>query len=217
MSDDYYLTEQEQIQQLKNWLKQYGSTILAGILLALAVTSGWHYWQNHRNQMLLRASHIYDVMLTSRAQNNIEDATAQAKQLVYEYPKTPYAQMAAFLLAQDLVSKRDFTEAAEKLQWVIDHSNNNAIQQIARIRKARALIADQKPDAALEFLQKTSDALFIGLIDEVRGDAYLAKNNQKTAREAYGRALEELPDSESERPILQMKYDDLAPVENTPT
>jgi len=167
--------------------------------------------------MLLRASHIYDVMLTSRAQNNIEDATAQAKQLVYEYPKTPYAQMAAFLLAQDLVSKRDFTEAAEKLQWVIDHSNNNAIQQIARIRKARALIADQKPDAALEFLQKTSDALFIGLIDEVRGDAYLAKNNQKTAREAYGRALEELPDSESERPILQMKYDDLAPVENTPT
>ena len=63
-----YLTEQEQIQQLKNWLKQYGPTIIAGVVLALGMSWGWHYYQNYRNNILAQASLVYDEMLGLQAQ-----------------------------------------------------------------------------------------------------------------------------------------------------
>jgi len=208
-----YLTEQEQIQQLKNWIKQYGLTILSGIVIALLISSGWRYWQSYRNKILSHASVIYDEMLALRAQSNIDGASVQAKKLVSHYPKTPYAQMAALMLARESVLKNNYAEAINQLNWVIDHSRDGSMREIARIRLARVLIAEKKPDAALDLLKKLNDKNFIGLIDEVRGDAYIAKSDTNAARNAYQLALSEIPNAEINRPILQMKYNNLA-IEN---
>src|SRR5579871_4394427 len=116
------MTEQEQIQQLKAWAKQYGPTIIAGILLALAITSGWHYWQNYRHKVLTHASAVYDEMLTLRAQGNASAAIVQAKKILSHYTSTPYATMAAFILARDAVLKKNYSEAHTQLQWVIAHA-----------------------------------------------------------------------------------------------
>lgn len=207
-----YLTEQEQIQQLKNWVKQYGLTIVVGIVIALLASSGWHYYQNYRNKTLQHASSIYDEMLTLRAQNNTEGSSTQANKLISHYAKSPYAQMAAFMLSRDAVLKKDYVEAIKQLNWVVDHSNNHSIQTIARIRIARILISDQKPDVAINTLTKLDDKNFLGMVDEVRGDAYLALNDPAAARKAYALALKELPNAEVNRPILEMKYDNLANV-----
>lgn len=205
-----YLTEQEQVQQLKTWLKQYGTTILAGIIIALVVTSGWHYWQSYRNKILSHASIVFDEMLTLRAQNNTEGASVQAKKLLSHYPKTPYAQMAALTLARDAVLKKNYVEASKQLTWVLDHSSEHAIKEIARIRLARIMITEKKPDDALNTLKTIDDKSFMGLINEVRGDAYLAQHDTASARNAYQLALSEIPNAEISRPILQMKYDNLA-------
>jgi predicted negative regulator of RcsB-dependent stress response len=50
----------------------------------------------------------------------------------------------------------------------------------------------------------------MGLVDEVRGDAYLAKKDTALARQAYQLALAEIPNAEISRPVLQMKFDNLA-------
>lgn len=205
-----YLTEQEQVQQIKAWVKQYGITIIAGILIAVIASTGWRYYQNYRTKLLLHASAIYDEMLTLRSQNNADAATTQAKKLVSHYPRSPYAQMAAFMLARDAVMKKDYPEAITQLKWIIAHSKNPAIQQIARIRIARIMLADNKPDSALETLKTLNDKNFAGMVDEVRGDAYLAKNDPVSARNAYELALKELPNAEITRPLLEMKYDNLA-------
>lgn len=205
-----YLTEQEQIQQIKNWVKQYGMTVLAGVALALVVTTAWHYWQDYRNKILSQASMAYDEMLTSRAQNNTESASAQAKKLLSKFPKTPYAQMAAFTLAREAVLKKNYPEAITQLNWILDKSSEHAVKEIARIRMARILIMQKKPDDALDILKKIDDKSFVGLVDEVRGDAYLAKQDNTSARQSYQVALTEIPNAETGRPILQMKYDDLA-------
>lgn len=205
-----YLTEQEQIQQLKTWLKQYGPTIILGIVLAFIISSAWRFYQNNHYKTLAHASSVYDEMLTLRAQNNMDAATIQADKLVMHYPKSPYAQMAAFMLARDAVIKKQYPEAIKQLHWVSDHTSNHAIKQIAQIRIARILIADNKPDDALSLLQTTSDKTFLGMIDEVRGDAFVAKNDNTAARNAYALALKELPNAEVNRPLLEMKYDNLA-------
>lgn len=205
-----YLTEQEQIQQLKNWIKQYGFTILAGIVIALLITSGWRYWQSYRDRILTHASIVYDEMLALRSQNNTDGASVQAKKLLTHYAKTPYAQMAAFMLVRDAIFKKNNDEAMNQLNWVLTHSKDYSIREIARIRLARVEIAQKKPEAALKTLKKMDDKNFIGLVDEIRGDAYVMQNNISAAREAYQLALSEIPNAEINRPILEMKYNNLA-------
>lgn len=205
-----YLTEQEQVQQLKKWVKTYGFTILLGITIALLITSGWRYWQNRETKTLMHASQIYDRMLSMRSQNNTEAGAIQANKLLTRYPKTSYAQMAAFLLARDAVLQKDYTKAKAQLHWVIEHSSHMSMREIARIRIARILINENQADAALDLLKTVEDHHYIGLIDEVKGDAYLLKNDKKSAHDAYGLALKELPNAEVSRPLLEMKFNNVA-------
>jgi predicted negative regulator of RcsB-dependent stress response len=204
-----YLTEQEQIQQLKSWIKQYGLTVLAGILIAVLITSGWQYWQNYRYRILTHASAVYDEMLALRAQNNAHGMVVQANKLITHYPKTPYAVMAALVLSRNAVVDKNYSEAIKQLNWAKDHTKNTSIKEIARIRIARILIAQKEYDKAFDILKHIDDNNFIGMIDEVRGDAYLAKNDIESARKAYQLALNELPHADISRPILQMKFANL--------
>ncbi len=204
-----YITEQEQIEQLKKWVKDYGLTILAGIVVALIIITGWHYYQRQQNKILMRASVVYDHMLSLRSQNNPDGTVTQATKLLQKYPNTPYATMAAFMLARDATLKKNYSEAINQLNWAVDHSKDHAIRDMARIRLARILISEKKPQAALDALSNVRNNSFKGLAEEVKGDAYLAMNNAAAAKKAYQTALKELPNAEIIRPTLQMKFDNL--------
>jgi predicted negative regulator of RcsB-dependent stress response len=205
-----YLTEQEQIDLLKSWVKQYSLVILAGVLIAVVAITGWRYWQQRQNKILVHASAVYDEMLTMRAQNDSTTTLVQAQKLFSHYPHTAYGQMAAFMLARDAIIKKDYPEAEKRFNWVIDNSKISSVRQIARIRLARVFIAEQKPQAAIKELQTVEDKSFDGMTDEARGDAYLALNNTTMARQSYQQALAELPNADVVRPLLRMKYDNLA-------
>ncbi len=211
-----YLTEQEQIELLKNWIKQYSLVILAGVVIAVVAISGWRYWQQRQNKTLNHASAIYDEMLTMRAQNDANATLVQAEKLFSHYSQTTYGQIAAFMLARDAIIKRNYPKAEKHLYWAIDHSKTGPVRQIARLRLARVYIAEQKPQNAIKILRTTEDANFNGLINEVRGDAYLAMKNTTMARQSYQQALSELPNAESIRPLLQMKYDNLTTNQSAP-
>ncbi|MDR3492592.1 MAG: tetratricopeptide repeat protein [Gammaproteobacteria bacterium] len=208
-----YMTEQEQIEQLKNWVKQYGLTIIAGVLMAVIIISSWHAWQRYQTNILLHASSTYDEMLTLKAQNDSKGAMVQADKLLTHYPRTPYAQMAAFLIARDAIANKQYAEATKQLTWVLDHSHNRPVIAIANLRIARIELALKKPEDAIKTLNKVKDKSFKGMADEVKGDAYLSMNSIDKAKEAYKQAIQELPTEEATRkPILQMKIDNLATV-----
>jgi predicted negative regulator of RcsB-dependent stress response len=204
-----YLTEQEQIEVLKNWIKQYSLVILAGVVIAVSAISGWRYFQERQANILRHASSIYDEILTMRAQNDPAGTYVQAQKLFSHYPRTTYGQMAALMLARNAIIRKDYYEAEKYLNWVLDHSNLSSFRQIARLRLARLMVAEHKPEEAIKILQKNEDKSFNGLTDEIKGDAYLAMKNIPLARESYKQALTELPNAEVARPLLQMKYDNL--------
>lgn len=211
-----YLTEQEQIEIIKNWVKQYSLVILTGIIVAFVVISGWRYWQQRQANILSHASSVYDEMLTMRAQNDAGATLAQAQKLFSHYPQTTYGQMAALMLARAAVNNKDYSQAEKNLRWVLENSHIAPLRQIARIRLARMMIAEQKPEQSIKLLdEKIDDKNFNGLTDEVKGDAYLAMKNIPMARQSYQQALTELPNAEVVRPILQMKYDNLATTTTT--
>lgn len=205
-----YMTEQEQIELLKNWIKQYSLVILAGVLAASIAIFGWRTWQERQYRILSHASAIYDEMLTVRAQNNVESTVVQAQKLFDHYPKTTYAQLASLMLARDLANKKDYPNAAKRLSWVIDHGNITPLRQIARLRLARIQLATQQPAESIKTLATVEDKSFNGLINEVRGDAFYAMKDTKKARDAYEQALNDLPNADVIRPLLQMKFDNLA-------
>lgn len=205
-----YLTEEEQIELLKNWVKQYSLVILAGVILAFISISGWRYWQQRQTRILTHASSVYDEMLTKRAQNDASATQVQAQKLFNHYEQTVYGKMAAFMLARNAIAMKNYTEAETQLNWIIKHSNVKAFRQIARLRLARLFIAEKKPEASIQLLKTVDDAKFNGLTDEIRGDAYLALKDTAKASEAYQQALTELPNAEAIRPLLQMKFDNLA-------
>lgn len=208
-----YLTEQEQIEILKNWIKQYSLVILIGIIAASLTIFGWRYWQQRQAKIFTHASSIYDEMLAMRTQNDSTAAIAQAKKLFTDYPQTTYGQIAAFMLARDAILKSDYPQAEDYLRWFLNHSHIAPFRQIARIRLARVLIAEQKPKQSIQLLdEKVDDKSFNGLTDEVKGDAYLSMKDIPKARQFYQQALTELPNAEVVRPILQMKYDNLATI-----
>jgi len=169
------MTEQEQIEQLKAWVKQYAMTILSGIVLALVIVSGWHYWQNYTTRKLMKASTVYEQMLNDRSHNQAGELEAKATKLLQRYPRTPYAQMGALMLARDAITSKNYTEALKQLNWVIDHSKTGSLREIAKIRSAKILLAENKVDQALATLDAATDKNFQALIDEVRGDAFLQK------------------------------------------
>jgi len=205
-----YLTEEEQVQQLKSWLKTYGPTVIISIFLAFSLSYAWDYWKEHKIKVATNASEVYDQMLAMRTQNNIRDTEAEAKTLISKFPKTPYANMAALMLARDAAIEKNYEEAKKQLNWVLANSSTVAIQDIAATRIARILIQEKKPEEAIAILDRVKDPSFKALANETKGDAYLMLKDKTKALESYRKSNDELQNIGISRPLLEMKIQNLA-------
>ena len=155
-----YLTEQEQIELLKNWIKQYSLVILTGVLLSIIGITAWRYWQQYQSKTLHHASSIYDEMLTKYAQSDPEATRGDAQKLHDRYPKTVYGQIANLMLAKEAIDKKDYPTAEQQFNTVLKQSKIASLRQIARLRLARVLLAQQKPNDAIKTLEKVEDKNF---------------------------------------------------------
>lgn len=207
---EIYSTEEEQVERIKKWLKEYGPTILISILIVVGGTFGWRYWNNKENTSRADASNYYEQLVNSAASNDSAAVTVQAQALMKNYKDTPYAKLAALQLAKQDVLQGKMTTAETQLRWVMAQSDANSLKQVARNRLAKLLIAQKKPDAALKTLETVNDKAYQSAIDALRGDAYVALNKVQAAKKAYQAALASLPTKSNSRPFLEMKLTDLA-------
>lgn len=195
-------SDKEQIQMIKDWWKQYGSTILFAILAFTAISFGWRNWQHYKHNKLERASTNYTQMLGAFTQQKNDEAKLYAKRLVQDNAKTTYASLAALMLAKTAVQNNDLKLAQEQLQFVIKKSPNNTLRQLARIRLARILLDVKKPQESLNLLAKTDDDDYKTEISEVSGDALLALNRIAEAKQAYKNARD---NAAATSPLLRLK------------
>lgn len=205
-----YATETEQIEQLKRWWHQYGKFTLAVVVIGFLISWGWHAWQKQHERLLQTASVVYERLLTSIIRDDQVAVQKQAARLFQHYPRTPYAQLAALILARKAVYDGDLDSAQTKLHWVMKHGENSSLKELARVREARILAAKGKFKEALELLNKVDDKVYLPLVEDSKGDIYMLMNNKKAARAAYAEALKTLPTYEIMQPLILMKLDDLA-------
>ncbi|MBU1559012.1 MAG: tetratricopeptide repeat protein [Gammaproteobacteria bacterium] len=206
---DSYLTEQQQIELLKKWWKEYGLAAVTGVVLAIALGFGWRFYQQYETVRSEAASLMYEHMVGDFFNNTTKDATQQANTLIKQYPKTPYAELASFALAAQAVQGQKWDEATQHLQWVIHHGKHRVFQDLAKIRLARVYLQQQKTKEALSELSSVKGKTFSALVFDVRGDVELQTGHQAQARTFYQKALDALPEDAANRPILEMKLNSL--------
>jgi predicted negative regulator of RcsB-dependent stress response len=203
-----YLNEQEQYDALKAFWKTYGSWIVLGILLVIFAMVGTHYWQARNQSKLDNASIAYQNILSTLATNHNADITASAEAMMKQDGHTPYASMAALLLAGQQVNANQLSAATENLQWVIKHAPTPALKAIATLRVARILLAEKQPQQALALLVKPLTG-FDGAYAMVAGDAYVQLQDYAKAYQSYQLALHNMPENDYFVGIIKLKLSNL--------
>lgn len=206
-------TDQEEIEKLKEWWKNYGGALLIGVLLGLGLLFGYKYWTRYQERQRMAASTLYTQMLQEVQQSKNDAARANGKKLMDDYTRTPYAGMAALMLARLSVEANDQTAARRHLQWAIDHAADTAVKQAARLRLGQLYIANREYDAALSLVQTDAPGFEAEYL-ELQGDAYAGLGKVDEARAAYDKAVKALAPNAPSRRLLQMKLDDLAAAQN---
>jgi len=199
-----YLTEKEQLQQLMGWIKKYGVSVIAGMLLAIIAVWALHSWQKYRENFLIQASNIYADMLTAESNDQAVEVDKQANLLVKKYAKTPYAQIAALTMAYKSIEQNNLSDANQHLEWAMRNGTDSTLKSIARLRLARLLIAENKPTDALNLLDKFDDKSFGRLANEIRGDIALSLNQPEVAKKLYDAAINKTSNPENQS-ILDLK------------
>jgi predicted negative regulator of RcsB-dependent stress response len=204
----YDLEEQEQLDELKAWWKQYGNTVQWVVLVALIVAAsiqGWRYYQYRQNA---QASMLYE-SLQRLSVADTKSVRAVSSQIMDKYADTPYAARAALLAAQTNYVAKDKKSATAQLEWVMGHGNDAAIQTIAMLQLAGLKYEDKQYDAALKLLQGQHDVAFDGLVADLKGDILVAQGKTAEAKKAYQDALSKLEPKNSFRKYTEQKLDEL--------
>jgi predicted negative regulator of RcsB-dependent stress response len=203
----YDLEEQDQLEDLKAWWKQWGNTI-AGIVIAVSVgviaVQGWRWWTQ---QQAAQAAVIYDAVNAAVRANDAAKANDAMSQLVDKFPGTGYAPRAALLVAAQLFENGDAAGAKALLTWVIEKSSEDELKQIARLRLAEILLDGKQYDEALRVLDAKHDQPFAGIYADTRGDVLAAAGRTEEARNEYQTALAQLDPQSAYRNFVQLKLD----------
>ena len=205
----YDLEEQDQLEDLKDWWKQWGNTV-AGVVIALSVgviaVQGWRWWTQ---QQAGQASVLYDAVSAAVRANDAAKAKDAISQLADKYGGTGYAPRGALMVAAQMFENGDAAGAKAQLAWVIDKSSEDELKQIARLRLAGILLDEKQYDEALRVLDAKHDPAFAGVYADMRGDVLAAAGRTEEARNEYQTALAQLDPKSAYRNLVQLKFDAL--------
>ncbi len=185
---DEYLSEREQAEQLRHWLRENWIWLVAGVALTLGGFYGWRWWEARQAGRSIAAEARFAAMVDALAANQHEEGVRIAAEITGEYPDTPYADQATLVLVRLDVERGDFAQARERLSQVMESSKDPDLRLVARLRLARVQLAGGEADAALATLDGAEESAVEARIAELRGDALLAKGDRAAALAAYREA-----------------------------
>jgi predicted negative regulator of RcsB-dependent stress response len=207
---DEYLSEQEQWEAVKRWLRENGAWIVAGVAVGGLAIGGWQWRNAHIDKVNAEASGKYEEMLAAFARNDESAGIAIVGVLERDYSSTPYLDQARLAAARIYVESNQLDKAVKELQAVAQGSKDKQLALVARLRLARVLIAQQKPDDALAAMNGVDPGAFGPRFHEVRGDANLAKGDKTGALSEYRAARSMDPSAGGGGDsLLELKISDL--------
>jgi predicted negative regulator of RcsB-dependent stress response len=204
-----YLTDDEQLEHVKRIVAENWVWVAGGIALGAALIFGYRYYDGYQNDRALRAAAQFDAMATALQLNDAAKSQQIADGLIKDFPSSPYADQAQLVVARLAVDSGQLANAIAPLTQVMTHSKDLELRHVARLRLARVLIDQGKPDDALKTLAEDSWGAFTSRAHEVRGDAFFAKKDTKSALTEYQAALLGGDPGNVDSALVQLKIADL--------
>ncbi|MES2740561.1 MAG: tetratricopeptide repeat protein [Pseudomonadota bacterium] len=198
--------EQEQLDSLKSWWKQYGNLASWVVIAALLAYSGWAYWNYHQRSQASQASELYEQLQTAAVAKDNAKVQRAAADLASKFSATAYAPMGALAAAKSAFEANDLKGAKAQLQWVAAHGNDE-YKAIANLRLAGVLLDEKAYDEALKALAGVNLPQFAAAAADRKGDILVAQNKLADARAAYLAALAATDKKNPGRQLIELKLE----------
>jgi len=204
-----YETEEQQVEAIKKWWKEYGMTIISGLVLGLMGIFGYRYFIEQHELQMAETSSAYESVVTLMSQQDNERFIAEAAGFNKANPDTIYSNLLSFQLAKLAVDAGDLATAGQHLSDIIENPQHGIVEHVARIRLGRVILAQGDTDKALALIADAVSDEFKSSYEILRGDIWMAKGDRNRARQAYSAAKEQGADGPA-NPNLEMLLADLA-------
>jgi predicted negative regulator of RcsB-dependent stress response len=201
-------SEKEQLEEMRAWWTEYGRYVIAGVVIAVGLLFGFNQYQSSKLAAQVEASVLYESLTVHVSDGDLENAESVADDLASNYANTAYAAQSDLAMAKLYMDKNRDQDAADVLNELLLMRGNKALKQIGRLRLARILFYQDKPQEVIDLLADQDDAAFAALFSEMRGDAYAALGQVVEAGDEYRTALADTSQTIN-RGIVQMKLVDL--------
>lgn len=194
-------TDEETAELVKAWIRRYGMTILAGVVIALAAVFALNRWQEHQRGKGYARSERLARLQSAVAQQQL--ATAEKLYAGLQEDDTIHASMAALLMAKLYHDKKDDAAAAKALQSAAK-SKDGLLAQAARWSLAQLQVDAGEYDAALATLALLRGSAYDGELGRVQGDIFLLQKKPRQALDAYRSSQKIQP-----TPLTRLRIDEL--------
>lgn len=213
-----YQTEEEQVEALKKWWRESGTSILAGVVLAIGGIFGWQAWQQHQLEERIAASRVYQQLAEAWSEiiepgpetKNVATFQHLAGVLKEEHPDSVYALLGTLQLARLQVEVGELEQARQELDWVLAQDPPVQLAELARVRLAQVLLAQEKYQETLALLDAHEPVALQAEWLELRGDVLRRMERPSDALAAYRKASAASFAAGQHRPLLDLKLDDMA-------
>ena len=212
---DEYLSEREQAEQLRNWLRENWIWLVAGVALTVGGYYGYRWWETRVATRSLEAGQRITAMLDALAAGKSDEGIRIAGEVTSEYADTPYADQAALMLARLDVDAGNLASAESRLAKVAAESKDPDLRIVARLRIARVQLAEGRYDEAIATLDAVAAPATDARVLELKGDVKLAQGEKAAALDFWHKAdaavqADPASGAQVDMELLALKIDELS-------
>lgn len=200
---EQFATEEQQVEAIKRFWSEHGTSLIVGVVLGFAGLFGWQYYSDSQIAAKENASQSYQTALEALV---TDKNSAPIDEVIAASEIAGYADIAGLLAAKQMIEEDNLDGAAKYLQAVVDTTSDESILPVALVRLARVQMSLEQYGVALGTLDLVTNDAFKAQVEETKGDIFSAQGNFDKARMAYSSALELNTSSK----LLQMKLDNVA-------
>ena len=134
------LTDQQQAEIVKKWLKDNGLFIVASFGIAISGVFGLQYFKETNLKEAENASRLYAEMEFAVRQQRLSQAQTILQQMDNDFSGSAYQIQSHLSMAKLFMDSLDYDNAIVQLEFVLEQSEDETFTMVARQRIARIYI-----------------------------------------------------------------------------
>ena len=209
MANHLDLEEQEQLDEIKHFWKQYGNAITWVLIVVLGAYAAWNGYQYWQRSQAAQAAAMFDEVEKVAREGDADKLQRAFEDMKSRFASTAYAPQAGLLVAKTLYEAGKVDGAKAALGWVSEKSADTGYAAIARLRLAGVLMDAKAYDEALKVLDSGMGEEFAALRADRRGDILLAQGKKPEAKEQYLKAFKAFDERSDYRRLVLVKLNTL--------